>query len=148
MATTVTASAMTCTITESVSLNGNTYGNTITKTTTVVGNALQRIQAINTSEEDLLLFHSTAESAGQVVGDNMKYLRLTNLDSTNYIQVSFKTAGENYSIKLDAGDSYVIMNNQMDAVNTATQGTLEDMVKLTAKANGDLCDLEIFCVTE
>ena len=148
MATTVTATALTVTITEAVSLNGNTYGNTTTKTTTVVGNALQRIQAINTSEEDLLLFHSTAEAAGQVVGDNMKYLRLTNLDNTNYITVSFKTAAEHYSIKLESGDSYVLMTNQMNAEADVSIGSLEDMAKITAMANGDLCDLEIFCVTE
>ena len=110
MATTVTATAMTVTITESLSLNGNTYGNTTTKTTTAVGNALQRIQAINTSEENLLVFHSTADAAGQVVGDNMKYLRVTNLDTTNYIQLTFKTAAEHYSISLDAGDSYILMS--------------------------------------
>lgn len=147
MATTVTAVAMTCTITESLSLNNKSYGNTITKSTSLVGNVLQRIQAINTSQSNLLLF-GAADEAGQVVGDSLKYLRLTNLDTTNWIQLNFQTAAENYSIRLDAGDSYVLMTNQMDAVNSVTMGTLEDMTKCSAKANGDAVDLEIMCVTE
>lgn len=147
MATTVTAVAMTVTITENVSLNNKGYGNTVTKTTSLVGNVLQRIMSIPTSQANLLVFGASDE-AGQVVGDNMKYLRLTNLDTTNYIQLNFQTAAENFSIKLDAGDSYVLMSNQMDAVNSVTMGTLEDMTKCSAKSNGDACDLEIICVTE
>jgi len=146
MATTVEAATMTCTITESVNLNGKSYGNTITKTTSIVGNVLQRIQAINTSEANLLVLGATDE-AGQVVGDEMKYLRITNLDTTNFVHLSFKTAGEHFSIKLDAGDSYVLMSNQMNAEADTSIGSFEDMTNITALASGEVVDVEVLCVT-
>tara|TARA_Y100001963_G_C6552292_1_gene340408 strand:- start:16 stop:459 length:444 start_codon:yes stop_codon:yes gene_type:complete len=146
MGTSVTAVAMTATITESISLNGNTYGNTVTKTTELSGNALQRIMSIDTSETNVLVFGASDE-AGQVVGDNMEYLRITNLDDTNYIQLTFQTAAEHFSVKLDSGDSFVLMSNQMVAEADVSPGTLEDMTKCTAKSNGTACDIEIVCVT-
>tara|TARA_R100001530_G_scaffold28913_2_gene22848 strand:+ start:173 stop:616 length:444 start_codon:yes stop_codon:yes gene_type:complete len=146
MATTVTAVELTSTITESISLNGQTYGNTVTKSSEVVGNVIQRVLALPTSQANILLFGANDE-AGQVVGDSIVYLRITNLDDTNYVQLNFQTAAENYSVKLNALESYVIMNNQMDAVNTVTMGTLEDMTKCSGKSNGDLCDIEILCVS-
>jgi hypothetical protein len=147
MATTVTPVALTATITESVSLNNHTYGNTVTKETTVVGNVAQRIMSIGTAETTVLVFGS-ADGQGTVVGDELKYLRITNLDNTNWIKVNFKTAAEHYSVKLDALDSYVVMSNQMNAEADTGIGDLEDMITLTAIASGSACDIEFIAITD
>ena len=147
MATNITPIALTSTITESISLNGHTYGNTITKTTALSGEVIQRVSSVATSETTLLTL-STIDSAGQIVGDDLKYIRITNLDDTNYIQLIFYTAAEHFSLKLDPNDSFVIMSNQMVAEADITMGTLEDMTSIGAKANGTACDIELIAITE
>jgi len=146
MASTVTATTLTSTITEAITLNGNTYGNSITHTVTTQGEAYSRTMNIRTAETGVVDMN-TADSRGTVIGDSVSYMRFTNLDDTNYIQLTFKTGAENYSIKLQAGESYVCMNNQMDAVNSTTQGTLEDCVTVSAKADTLACDLEFIIVS-
>lgn len=146
MASTVTATTLTSTITESITLNGNTYGNTVTHTVTTQGQAYSRTMAIRTSETGIIDMN-TADATGTVIGDSVSYMRFTNLDDTNYIQLTFKTEAENFSVRLNAGESYVCMNNQMDAVNSTTQGALEDCTEVTAKANTLACDLEFIIVS-
>jgi hypothetical protein len=146
MATKVTQVALTSTITESISLNGKSYGNTITKSSAVAGEVYQRVMNVSTAEVTILTF-GTTDAAGQIVGDSLEYLRVTNLDDTNFVTLAFKTAAEHFSIKLDKEDSYVIMSNQMNAEGDTGIGTLEDMISLTAKANGAEVDIEFVAVT-
>ena len=60
MASTVTAADLTVTITESYTLNGVSYGNTINKTYTSQGQVDQRIMNVATSEVTLFNW-STAD---------------------------------------------------------------------------------------
>ena len=146
MASTVTATTLTSTITEAITLNGNTYGNTVTHTITTQGETYSRTMSIRTTETGVVDM-GLADAKGAVIGDSVSYMRFTNLDDTNYIQLSFKTEGENYSVKLQAGESYVCMNNQIHADGTTTQGALEDCTSVTAKANTLECDLEFIIVS-
>jgi len=146
MASTVTATTLTSIITESITLNGDTYGNSVTHSATTQGEAYSRTMEVATSETGVLTM-GAADGSGTVIGDNVSYMRFTNLDDTNFMQLTFKTAAENFSVKLSAGESYVCMNNQMDAVNTVTQGTLEDMTSVTAKANTLACDLQFIVIS-
>jgi len=154
MATTVTPVALEATITETINIGGSTYGNTVAKTTTVVGQADQRIMNIGTTETTILNL-STKDGAGQIVSDNLKYLRITNLDDTNSIQLCFKsevtvsevTTSQNYSIQLDALDSHVIMNNQLSGEVSASIGVLADCTKISAKCTV-ACDIEYLVITD
>ena len=146
MATTVTSVSLTSTITESITLNGESFGNTNTKTTVTQGEVYQRIMSIATTETTVLTF-GTADASGTVVGDDMSYFRVTNLDDTNFVQISFKGAAKHYSVKLDPQDSYVIMSNQFNAEADTSIGSMEDLASFTAVANGTACDLEVFVVT-
>ncbi len=146
MATTVTATTLTSTITEAITLNGNTYGNSITQSILTQGEAYSRTMSVATTETTIASL-GTADAQGVVIGDEVSYMRFTNLDDTNFVQLTFKTAAENFSVKLNAGDSYVCMSNQMDAVNTTTQGTLEDCTTVTAKADTVACDIEFIIVS-
>ena len=84
MATTVTATTLTSTITESISLNGNTYGNTISHSVATVGECLSSTMSVALTEVTVLTL-GTVDAGGTVVGDNVKYMRFTNLDDTNFI---------------------------------------------------------------
>ena len=72
MATTVTASSLTVTITESYQLDNVNYGNTRSKTYTSNGQILQRIMNVSTSNPTIINF-GAADEAGQVVVGDYKY---------------------------------------------------------------------------
>ena len=84
MASTVTASTATITISESITLNGVTYGNAIGKSFTTQGQVIQRIMSIATTEAEILIT-STVDGRGQVVAADWCYFRITNLDDTNFV---------------------------------------------------------------
>jgi hypothetical protein len=149
MASTVSATTLTSTITESLTLNGNTYGNAVTHTVATQGEAYSRTMSVATTETTLISFGS-ADASGAVVGDSVSYMRFTNLDDTNYVQLCFKTSGEsavNFSVKIGAGESYVCMNNQISAAASGTLTALQDVVSLTGKSNTAACDIELIIVS-
>jgi hypothetical protein len=143
MATTVTAATLTSTITELITLNGQAHGNTNIHEVASQGEALSRVMSVAVTDTILLNF-STADSAGTIVGDDMKYLRITNLDDTNYVTLSFYNGAASYfKVKLAAGESHLFMNNQMAIGDTA----LADMTMVKCQADTVACDVEIATIT-
>ena len=68
MASTVTASTATITVSENITLNGVTYGNAISKSFTTQGQVIQRIMSIGTTFTDMI-YTSTVDGRGQVVAE-------------------------------------------------------------------------------
>jgi len=149
MATTVTAADLTVTITETISLNGVQYGNTINKTFSTQGQVDQRIMSIGAGEgtfTDIFSF-STVDGQGQGVKNDYAYFRITNLDDTNFVTLQV-TAGDTYWIKLKAGESFMLMDNEMDAVASSTTFVgFADVTKVSADANTAICDIEYTVIT-
>tara|TARA_R100000231_G_scaffold95220_1_gene71419 strand:+ start:12489 stop:12953 length:465 start_codon:yes stop_codon:yes gene_type:complete len=153
MATTVQAADLQVTITESYSLNGVSYGNTVNKVYSSNGEIVQRVMAIQSQGRggnwtDILNF-GAADSAGQVDVSNYKYFRITNLDDTNFLELRITGASNtSYFVKVKAGESYLLMDNEMDAeTSSTTVGTLADVTAIAANANTDGIDIEFMCVT-
>ena len=147
MATTVTASSLTVTITESYQLDNVNYGNTRSKTYTSNGQILQRIMRVSTSGITILNFGS-ADAAGQVKVTDYKYFRITNLDDTNFIRLSLYNGADTAFIKVNAGDSFVLMANEIDAIASSEAfGAFADITKISATADSENCDVEIIAVT-
>jgi len=153
MATTVIAADLTVTITESYELNGVSYGNSTNKSFTNGGEIVQRVMAIQSQGRganwtDILNF-GAADSAGQVDVSNYKYFRITNLDDTNFLELRITGASNtSYFVKVKAGESFLLMDNEMDAeTSSTTVGTLADVTQIAANANTDGIDIEFMCVT-
>ena len=120
MATTVTAENLTVTITEQYTLNGVSYGNTMNKTYTDNGEVYQRIMAIPYNAEavtftDIINF-GAADNAGQADIDNYKYFRINNLDDTNFLTLRVTGTADSFFIKIKAGETFLLMDNEIDAV--------------------------------
>jgi len=151
MATTVQAANLTVTISESVNLSSHSYGNTKVKSISAQGQVDQRIMNIAVGAEGAftdILDLSTVDSAGQVVVADFGYFRITNLDDTNYVTLKFyKSATASYFIKLEAGESYLLMSPDMDAQCEAGAPTLGDVTKISADANTAAVDIEYLVVT-
>lgn len=142
MATTVTAATLTSTITEIITLNGQAHGNTNTHEVASQGEATSRVMSCATANTTLMNL-GTVDSAGTIVGDEMKYMRITNLDDTNFVTLSFYTGDTYYKVKLQAGESHIHMNNQM-AIGSAS---LSDMSMVKGQANTLACDIEITTIS-
>lgn len=159
MTSTITAATMTVTVTESISLNGKDQGGTNTLTVASVNEVVKRIVTVSTTESGLLGF-STASStnlsksylAGQFDEDDVRYIRITNLDDTNHVVLVFRSEGNaEFAMVLDAGHSFICPGDNsggvkdiMDASASALSVGLEDLVDITADADTASCDLEVF----
>jgi hypothetical protein len=146
MASTVTAANLTVTVVESYTLNGVVYGNTVEKTFTSKGQVDQRIMSVATSEKTLFNW-STADDAGTGVKTDYAYFRVTNLDDTNFVTLRLYNGADSFWFKLAAGESLLLMNNEMDAITGTSFGALADITLVAAQANTAACDVEFIAVT-
>ena len=89
MATTVTASILHTTIKEEILLNGVKHVYETKKGISSINMVSQRIARVPTSLITVLSFGS-AVAAGTYVQGDVKYIRITNLDDTNYITLGMK----------------------------------------------------------
>ena len=151
MASTVTASTMTVTISESITLNGKNQGGTQTLSIPSIATVSRRIIDVPASEVTLIQM-GTAVSNGQYIESDVLYIRITNLDDTNHVTLLFKNEDNNeYAVKLDKGQTFIYygdwadgVGDTMDAGASALTVGLADLVNITATANTAACDLELF----
>jgi hypothetical protein len=152
MTSTISAATMTVTVTESVSLNGSNHGSTNTLSIASINEVFKRIVTATTSEAIILSF-GTAIAAGTFDESKVMYIRITNLDDTNHVALTFKNEdSDEFGLKLDKGQSFIYNGDladgvvdTMEAAATAiTPDTFADLVDITAKANTGSVDLEIF----
>lgn len=153
MASTVTPATLTVTLTEAITLNGYDQGSSNTLTIANVNEVSKRIvSTITTAEATILAFHATAIGAGQLLEANVRYIRITNLDDTNYVMLTFKNEdGAEFAVKLDKGQSFIYNGDlaggvvdTMDAHDADQTHSLADLVDVQAKADTASCDLEVF----
>ena len=152
MATTVTAENLTVTITEQYTLNGVSYGNTMNKTYTDNGEVYQRVMAIAAGTRgDVwtnIINFGAADAAGIADITNYKYFRIKNLDDTNFLELRVTGTADSFFIKIKAGETFLLMDNEIDAVASSTSiGTLTDISQIAANADTAEIDIEFVCVT-
>ena len=93
--------------TESLTLNGQEQGSTNTLAITGINNVYKRIVTVPTSEIVLASF-GTAVAAGTFNEANVRYVRITNRDTTNHLYLVLKNEYSNECcLKLDKGQTFV-----------------------------------------
>ena len=147
MASTVTASTATITISENIVLNGVSYGNAISKSFESQGEVIQRIMSIATTFTDI--FHtSTVDGRGQVVAADWCYFRITNLDDTNYVTLRLYNGTDSQFFKLEAGESFFLMSPDIDIDASGTSfNAFADITQIAAVADTAACDVEVLMIT-
>ena len=151
MASTVSAANLKVKITEEIILNGGDQGGTTELTIGSINEISKRITTITTTEATILTFSAAVGQGTYIVAD-VRYLRFTNLDDTNHIMLTFKDEDNTeFRVKLDAGQSFIYnadnsggLVDTMKAAATALGSGLADLYDVTADADTDSCDLEIF----
>ena len=118
MASTISAANLKVKITEEVILNGRDQGGTTELTIASIKDVSKRIVTIAADDDaTVLVFKSTTASAdGALDKDNVKYIRITNLDDSNSVNISLQLdSGEDNSAAdlsvthlLEAGRSFMM----------------------------------------
>ena len=155
MATTLQAATLTVTVKEDITLNGINHGGEQIFRIGSINEISKRIVTITTTESTIATFSAAVASAGHYVAADVRYIRFTNLDDTNFITLTFRNQdNDEAAIKLDAGQSFIWNGdnaNGMTAVLNATEDAdaasstnFGSLTNIQADADTDSCDLEVF----
>ena len=146
------------TITESITLNNQDHGGTMSKTMTGINNIYKRIVTVpNGVDTTVASFKSTVGVADSSMDiQNVKYIRVTNLDGTNPVNLSLQVdaggddsaADASCTILVTAGKSF-IMGTPHDGVSTSDSSIvvitdLIDLESIIVSPQGNTVDVEVF----
>ena len=156
MATTITAADFTASLSEGITLGSVDFTGNNSYLASSCTEADQRIvnvalKAAEGSPTYTTLFDwGAVNNAGQGITTEFKYFRFTNLDDTNYVllQVLLATTNKIFTIKLKAGDSFMLQDGNMFVGCSEEEAypTLESIKQVRAAADTAACDIEIFTV--
>ncbi len=137
------------TLTESVTLNGAIRGTTNTVTTTGINNVFENIVTCTSTQTTVLAaFDSNSYgSAVQIDKENVRYIRVTNLDATNTLELAVVGTSTLYQVLLKAGQSHILCAADdvmlAEADTSPSFGTMADLTSLQVNPAATL-DVEIF----
>jgi hypothetical protein len=149
MSTTLTAATMTVTVTEAISLNGKDQGATNSFTVASINEVYKQIVTATTTATTFLKF-GTAASAGTLIRADVSYLRITNLDDTNFVTVGLsEDSADTAYIKLEKNQSVIIGGTdegpQVDIhASAGAFAAWAEVDSLILDADTASCDVEIF----
>ena len=105
--------------------NGNIVSSTNTKSISGINQIVQRTDTISTKFEDtgveILKFvnNENEQTAGSFVKDDVKYIRITNMDGTNKVTLYLiQTNEESVLFELEAGKTFMLGNAEFNASQT------------------------------
>ena len=154
MARSFSTATLTVKIQEGIVLGGQNMGSLNSFSVTGIKNVVKRLMTITTTEVGILTFSST-EGQGQYIAANVRYLRITNLDDTNHIMLTFKDEDNTeFRVKVDKGQSFIYnadisggLVDTMKANGSALASGMADLYNVTADADTADCDIEIYIAT-
>ena len=141
---------LTTTVTESVVLNGSNQGSSNTLSITGINDVYKRIVSCPASATTTILTFNDAVSgaAGAVDAQLSKYIRVTNLDSTNPVELAVVGAATLYQVTLAAGHIHVLGSADdlmlSEADTSPSFGTMADIVTLQVNPGGNAVSIELF----
>jgi hypothetical protein len=88
----------------------------------------------------------TTAGAGAFIKTNIRYVRITNKDNTNFVTLGLlNTGGDTAYVKLEAGQTFCIYNDDIDAkTNGAAWASWSVIDTFNAQADTADVDLEVF----
>ena len=127
------------TISETVTLNGSLRGSSNTVTTTGINDVFERIvTCTHTQTTTIAVFAAFPyTSAGAFDVDRCRYIRVTNLDLVNNIELAIVTTNTNYQVTITGGNSHVLSLAEAVAIGETdiipAFGTLENITSLKVR---------------
>ena len=144
MASTLSNAALTVTVTENLTLNGSNHGSTKQMTISGINEVSKRIMTSATTGTQIYAGGS-AVSYGTFTTSDVKYVRITNLDATNYIILHLEGNSHYAQIRLDAGHVFILTRTSsvLDNNSAVASFSAEDVTRIDAMANTAAVDIEI-----
>tara|TARA_R100000742_G_C4278764_1_gene102008 strand:- start:2406 stop:2873 length:468 start_codon:yes stop_codon:yes gene_type:complete len=148
------ASTLKVTLTENLTVDGNDYSSTRTKSFTTITNVYKTTVAVGTGGGTILNLAGSAGDIGTLDEDTIEYMRITNLDTANYVELGFEkesSTASGYWVKVDAGRSFIVpvSNTTTEHPDFAAHDSdhvvpsYGEIESITAKANTAACNIEI-----
>lgn len=150
MATTVNTATLTVNVTEQITLNGVAYDQTVTKTISDVAQISKRVLSLGASGSHAIASFSKTPTGASYDSDDVKYLRVTNLDDTNAVIVNITNGADAaIAVNLNAGDSFVMFDDSFDgnATGTVITGSLHEIEAIYVATPASEVDVELVVAT-
>lgn len=149
MASTIEAQNFKATISTQITLAGQPR---VTETEFIVTDVNEydnRIMSIPTGSEVTVVQFASAVAAGQFISGDLKYLQITNKDTTNYARIRVKKNGaDTFDHRLNAGEPFILGNVKESVSATAVAFTaFQDADSVNMQAYGSAVDIELIVVS-
>ena len=156
MTTTIDAADLTVTITETITINGQSLGGSNVQSfqsandpADPITSVYKRIVPVPLTKITLITNTASAVGGSTFDEDLVKYVRVTNKDDTNYVDlVVANSEGDEFCLRLKAGTSFILwdQNDMLNADNAGvTPGAgMEGVASIEAIADTAVCDVEVF----
>ena len=126
---------LTYTVKETVTINGKVVGNEIVKTVSGVNRYQQYTMTVPTATTASVVEFGASAEYGTVKDGDLEYIRITNLDGTNFISLSFGNGTTTVSFSLEAGGSFILTSDTLNSIQL-------DYIK--GQADTADCEIEVF----
>ena len=150
MASTIVNADLEVTIQETLTLGGASFGGTKTLTISGINEAYKRIvKCVNSQTTTIATFNGNAFASDNAIDvEDAKYMRITNLDDTNSVELAIVGAATLYQVTLKAGESHILGSPDdlmlAEADTTPSFGTMADVASIKVNPAGNDVDVEIF----
>ena len=130
------------TLSESVTLNGSVRGSVNSVTTTGISDVFERIVTCAHSQTTTIATFAASPhtSAGAIDVDDVRYIRITNLDSEGTIELAVVTTASNYQVRMTPGTSHILARSNESALGeedtSPSFGTMENLASLQVQPVG------------
>ena len=141
---------LTVTLTEELTLNGAAIGGTNTLSIGSIDEVTKRIVTCTASQTTTVLtFAASVHTSVQAIDVNdCKYVRITNLDSANAVELAVVGAATLYQVALAAGQSHILGSPDdlmlAEADTSPSFGTMADIGNIQCNPGGNAVSLEVF----
>jgi len=151
MATTINNVDLTVTVSEDVKLNGHQVGSKTVQIITGINEASRRIFSVPTYETEILALSSSA-GAGTYETSAVQYVRVSNLDDTNFVRLIFTSASvdapttsNRYDVKLPAKRTAIFTSPSISgSAGGNSFNAFVDFQSMKAMADSSSVDIELF----
>jgi hypothetical protein len=137
-------------IQEDIILDNQDYGSKRVLEIASINEVMKRIVTCAASQTTTVaVFNSNAYgAAGAVDIEDSKYIRITNLDSSNAVELAVVGAATLYQVNLAAGQSHILGSADglmlSEADTSPSFGTMADLGSIQVNPGGNAVDVELF----
>ena len=144
MASSISNANLSVTVTESLTLNGANHGSTKRINITGVNEVSKRIMTTATTGTQVYS-GSTAAAHGTFVTNDVKYVRITNLDNENFVVLHLEGNSHYAQLSLAPGHVFFLtdVSSVFDSEAAVTSFSAEDITRIDAMADTAAVDIEI-----